>query len=267
MLVDYHCHTSFSSDCDAPMPDQCRAALYNGVRQIAFTEHEDYNPEDSTSFYFKHEAYMCELARCRNQFGDQLAIRAGIEISEPHVHRARAADVLGQHDWDVVLGSLHWLPGGINTFEDRFFTYWGDWRRSFREYFTEMIALARDGDFDILSHIDYPARYGTRHFNGEYDIQDYEDVIREVLRQVIARGKGIEINTSPWRRGLPNPNPPSIVVRWYREMGGEILTLGSDSHAPKDVGAGIARAMDIARTAGFDRIAVYVRREPQLLAF
>jgi histidinol-phosphatase (PHP family) len=262
MLVDYHCHTNFSSDSHALMSDQCRAAIHKGVRQIAFTEHEDYNPRDTTSFFFKHAEYMKELARCREQFGSELTIRAGIEVSEPHLHAARAAEVLARHDWDFVLGSLHWIGDGeINTFEDQFWLYRGDWRQSLRDYFTEMIALARDGDFDILSHIDYPARYGAKHYREEYDIGEYEDIVREVLRHVIARGKGIEINTSPWRRGLPNPNPPAAVVKWYRDMGGEILTLGSDSHAPKDVGAGIERAMDIARAAGFTRIAVFEQRK------
>lgn len=265
MLADYHCHTSFSSDCNYAMADQCRAAAHAGLRQIAFTEHEDYNPRDSTSFFFKHEEYMRELSRCREQYRDQLIIRAGIEISEPHIHRERAAEVLAKHDWDFVLGSLHWLPGEINTFEDAFFTYRGDWRQSFREYFTEMISLARDGDFDILSHIDYPARYGVRHIGDAYDVTAYEDEIREVLRQVIARGKGIEINTSPWRRGLPNPNPPAVVVGWYREMGGEVLTLGSDAHAPKDVGAGLSRAAEIARAAGFTRIATFEKRQARFV--
>jgi histidinol-phosphatase (PHP family) len=259
MLVDYHCHTNFSSDSHAPMSDQCRAAIHTGVCQIAFTEHEDYNPEDSTSFFFKHADYMQELARCRERFDGELIIRAGIEVSEPHRYAERAGKVLAQHDWDFVLGSLHWL-GDVNTFEEEFWTYRNDWRQSLRDYFTEMIALARNGDFDILSHIDYPTRYGAKHYRDEYDIAEYEDILREVLGHVIVRGKGIEINTSPWRRGLPNPNPPAAVVKWYREMGGEILTLGSDSHTPKDVGAGIDRAMGIARAAGFTRIAVFEQR-------
>ena len=66
MLIDYHCHTNFSVDSDAPMADQCQSAVDKGVKQIAFTEHEDYNPEDITSYFFKHEAYMEELARCRD---------------------------------------------------------------------------------------------------------------------------------------------------------------------------------------------------------
>lgn len=262
MLVDYHCHTNFSADSDAPMASQCEAAIAKGVQQIAFTEHEDYNPDDMTSFFFKHEAYLKEVARCRERYGDKLIIRAAIEVSEPHEYAEVAGAVLRKHDWDFVLGSLHWIQPSINTYDEIFMTYAGDWRQSFRNYFMEMIALAREGDFDILSHIDYPARYNGHIHAGAYDIQEYEDIIREVLRNIIARGKGIEINTSPWRKGLTDPNPPAVVIQWYREMGGEILTLGSDSHAPKDVGAGIERAMGIAKDAGFTHIAIFKQRKP-----
>jgi len=87
-----------------------------------------------------------------------------------------------------------------------------------------------------------------------------------VLRQIVVRGKGIEINTSPWRRGLPDPNPPAKVIGWYRQAGGTILTVGSDAHAPADVGAGIDRALAIAREAGFTQIATFERRVPKLVA-
>jgi histidinol-phosphatase (PHP family) len=265
MLVDYHCHTDFSADSNAPMAAQCEAAIRKGVQQIAFTEHEDYNPDDMTSFFFKHDAYMEELARCRERFGDQLKIRAAIEVSEPHVHAEKAGLILGKYDWDFVLGSLHWIQPNINTYFDHFLTYAGDWRQSFRNYFTEMITLAKVGDFDILSHIDYPSRYNQHIHSGAYDIAEYEEIIREVLRNIIARGKGIEINTSPWRKGLADPNPPAIVIKWYREMGGEVLTIGSDSHAPKDVGADFDRARAIAQDAGFSRIATFERRQPSFV--
>lgn len=262
MLVDYHCHTNFSADSVATMTEQCESAINKGVTQIAFTEHEDYNPDDVTSFFFKHDAYLEELARCRERYAGRLTIRAAIEVSEPHVYPQLAGPVLANYHWDFVLGSLHWIKPGINAYLEEFMTYAGDWRQSFRNYFTEMITLAREGDFDILSHIDYPSRYNQHIHGGDYDITEYEEIIREVLRNIIARGKGIEINTSPWRKGLADPNPPAAVVSWYREMGGEILTLGSDSHAPKDVGADIDRAMAIAKDAGFTHIAVFEQRKP-----
>ena len=269
--VDYHTHTHFSGDSQEPMENQVRAAIERGLTQIAFTEHEDYNPDDSTSFFFRHADYMRELARCRALYGDQITIRAAIEISEPHRYPERAKAVLDTYAWDFVLGSLHWLTPWINTFEPAFFTYRAAtrgadaWRDSFRDYFIEMGELAKYGDFDVLSHIDYPARYGLKFFGEAYDIGEYEAEIRPILRTLIERGKGTEINTSVLRRGRKDPNPPQIVINWFREMGGEILTIGSDSHAAKDTGSHMDVALQMARTAGFTHIATFERRKPTLL--
>lgn len=265
MLVDYHCHTAFSADCNVAMVDQCHAAVARGIRQIAFTEHEDYNPEDPTSFFFRHDEYWSEVMRCRGRFDGTLIVRAGIEISEPHRHRRRVADVLRRYDWDFVLGSLHWLTPTIDSCKEAFFTYAGDWRRSFADYFAEMRALARDGDFDVLAHLDYPTRYNRHRFADAFDIGEFEGLIREVLKALIAAHKGIEINTSPWRKGLSAPNPAPAVLRWYCELGGRLLTLGSDAHATQDVGADIARAARLADAIGFTAIAVYERRQPKLV--
>ncbi len=265
-LLDYHCHTNFSQDCNYSMEEQCCAAIQRGVVEIAFTEHEDYNPDDPTSFYFQHGEYHQAVDRCQARFGDQVVIRRGIEISEPHRHPARVREVLSSYEWDFVLGSLHWVTPEINTYLPEFFTWLGDWRRSFERYFTEMIALARDGDFDVLAHLDYPARYGRHFFGDAYDIRAYEPLIRQVLQQLIARGKGIEINTSPWRRGAESANPPAVVLRWYHELGGTILTVGSDSHTPADVGADIARAIELAKAAGFTHLTRFERRQPHFIA-
>lgn len=260
-MVDYHTHTHFSQDSEAPMEAQCRAAIAMGLKQIAFTEHEDYNPDDSTSFFFKHDDYLKEIARCRALFDGQLIIRQAIEVSEPHRYPELAGPVLSKYAWDFVLGSLHWLTPWINTFEPAFFTYCGDWRQSFRDYFIEMQQLARYGDFDVLAHIDYPARYGLKYFGDSYDITEYEKEIREVLKIIIDRGKGTEINTSVLRRGRKDPNPPQAVINWYRELGGTILTIGSDSHYPEHTGQHMDTALKMAKQAGFTQIATFEQRK------
>ncbi|HEY3290157.1 MAG TPA: histidinol-phosphatase HisJ family protein [Anaerolineae bacterium] len=263
MRVDYHVHTEFSNDCNVQMYQQCKAAIAAGIQQIAFTEHEENNPREYLPFSFDHPTYLDELALCRREAGDRLTIRAGIEISEPHRYPEATRRVLQRYPWDFVLGSLHWLDEYTNTGLPAFFTRFGDWRESFRAYFTEMLNLAREGDFDILAHLDYPARYGRAYFGTDYNICAYELEIRAVLAALIARGKGIEINTSSLRKRQPDACPPQPVVNWYREMGGTILTVGSDAHLARDVGADIATALQMARTAGFTHITTYEHRVPQ----
>ncbi len=264
-MFDYHVHTAFSQDSEAPMQAQCEAAIAAGILEIAFTEHEDNNPDDPTSFYFRHAEYMAELERCRGLFDGRLTIRAGIEISEPHRFKRETETVLSKYSWDFVLGSLHWVNGQHNTYLKEYYTKFGDWRTSFRMYFTELLDLARDGDFDVLAHIDYPARYGQQAYGDAYDIAEFEPEIRPALRMLASRGKGIEINTNPLWRNKTHPNPPGIVVRWFREEGGQILTVGSDSHRPATTGARIDVALALARQAGFARIATFQRRVPSFV--
>ncbi len=261
MLLDYHTHTDFSYDCSVPMRRQCEAAIAAGVSEIAFTEHEENNPNEDAPNSFRHDAYFQELERCRTRFAGRLTIRAGIEISEPHHYPLQTERVLAAYPWDFVLGSLHWIDEQTNVLRHEFFARYGDWRESFRVYFREMLNLARYGDFDVLAHLDYPARYVRLPPGQAYDIRQFEADIRPALQALIARGKGLEINTGSLRRGLPDPCPPQCVVDWYREMGGAILTAGSDAHRSQDVGAHIPVAIEMARAAGLVHLATFERRD------
>jgi histidinol-phosphatase (PHP family) len=251
------------------MREQCLAAVRAGIEQIAFTEHEENNPKEHLPFSFDHPAYMAELARCRQEFGTQLILRAAIEVSEPHRYADAVERVLARYPWDFVLGSLHWLNADVNVMSREFYERDGDWHNAFRAYFREMQTLAQRGDFDVLAHMDYPYRYLSMYSSpasaAQYDITEYEPEIRPVLRALIDRGKGIEINTGSLRKRLPSTCPPQVVVNWYHEMGGEYLTVGSDSHLARDVGAGIDVAMRMARAAGFTQLTVYEDRRPSTI--
>ena len=266
MRVDYHVHTHFSCDCNYSMEEMCRAAIAAGAQHIAFCEHEEHNPGDECYHTLNHDAYWRELRRCRELFAGQLTIRAGIEISEPHRYAAQIAPTLAAYPWDYALGSLHWLDEQTNTLRQEFAHKFGPgrWRESFRAYFREMERMARDGNFDVVAHFDYPARYFKAPPGEVYDIAEFEAEIRLALQALIARGKGIEINTGSLRKGLSNPCPPPIVVRWFHEMGGRVLALGSDAHRPQDITAGLTLAAEIARQAGFTHIATFERRQPAL---
>lgn len=197
-MIDYHIHTRFSQDSDAEMEAQCEAALAMGLGEVAFTEHEDYNPGDPTSFFFRHADYMLELERCRARFARRLKILAGIEISDRIATQARPAPC-----WPVIPGISCWVrcigstasttPIYASTSPNS-----ATGGRRFRElYFGELLDLARDGDFDVLSHLDYPSRYGHTIYGDAYDIAEYEDLLRPALRMLASRGKGIRDQYQP----------------------------------------------------------------------
>ncbi len=240
------------------MEAACRTAIDRGLGEIAFTEHVDFGPEDPPGYFCPAE-YLAEIDRCRARFGDRLTIRAGMELGESHVFASEGRAVLAAGVFDFVLGSAHYADGLVCAWKPAFFQ--PPLRDRYTAYFRQVVALAAAGDFDVLGHLDLIKR-DARKFGHPYDgPEPYADLIRTALRSLVERGKGLEINTSPLRMGQPEPCPSLAVLRWYRELGGEILTVGSDAHSPADVGADVEVALDMARQVGFTRLATFERRK------
>lgn len=239
------------------MADACEAAIARGLREIAFTDHVDFGPADPPD-YFRPAEYLVEISKCRARYGDRLAIRAAVEISEPHLYAKQAASVLADGDFDFVLGSAHYTDTMQAIFLEPFSQR--D-EPDYEGYYRQVAGVASTGDFDVLAHIDLVKRYSHKG-NSDYPCNGpSHDAIRSALKSVVERGKGIEINTSPIRLGQADPCPSLDILRWYRKLGGEILTLGSDAHVPRDVGSDLAEALAVAKAAGFARLATFERRQ------
>jgi len=255
---DYHVHTRFSCDSEAQMATFCEAAIARGLREIALTDHADFGPDDPPG-YFRPAEYLAAIEHCRARYAGQLTIRAGVEMGEPHIFTPEARDVLSAGEFDFVIGSAHYADGMQAGWKPAFFEQ--SLQQAYEAYFRQVVCLAQEGDFDILGHLDLVKRDAYK-FGKPYDGPGpYADMIRTALRATVERGKGIEINTSPLRKGLSEPCPSPDILRWYRELGGEILTLGSDAHTPDAVGADIETALEMARAAGFARLARFERRQ------
>lgn len=260
---DYHIHTRFSCDSQTRVMAACEAAIARDIREIAITDHADFEPLDDGYDYLRPDDYLAEIERCRRQYGDTLTIRAGVEIGEGHTHPDRATALLKTHEFDFVLGSLHWVDGHP-TWDGRYFSR-QTLEEGLRAYFDELARLAAEADYDILAHFGIVRRAAYKAFGLQtLDYAPYERTIRRILRILIERGKGLEINTATCRRGMGTPSPTPQVLRWYRQMGGEILTLGSDAHTCGAIGAYLDTALDLAREAGFKRLPTYYeKREPR----
>ncbi|HWQ10960.1 MAG TPA: histidinol-phosphatase HisJ family protein [Holophaga sp.] len=256
---DYHMHSRFSSDGKASQADMCEAALACGLREVCFTEHVDWLPWDESRDYFDPEAYVPAAQACSAAYAGRLVVRMGLEISEPHLVSQRVQDLLAAWPFDFVLGSAHWIDrSGI--YLSRLYPIHPA-EHVEREYFRRVLELAEAGEFDCLAHLDLVRRYRPPEL-GPLDALAHAGIIRRILEVVVARDKAIEINTSPLRRGLDATCPDATVLRWYRELGGEKVTIGSDAHSPEQVGTGFDVAREMLRAAGFSRIVRYERRRP-----
>jgi histidinol-phosphatase (PHP family) len=260
IYCDYHTHTLFSADAHDTPHAMCQAALERGLREICFVDHVDLIPWDTTRGFFQPAAYMAAIEQCRTLFAGRLTIRAGIEASEPHLVAESIQALLAACPIDFVLGSAHWIDQSSLALSE---VYTSGLPPHFieSEYLARTFEVAAQGDFDSLGHLDLIKRYRPLPL-GLFDPAPYTDQIRAILRAVIERDKAIEINTSPLRRGLGATCPTLPTLRWYKELGGEKLTIGSDAHRAADVAADLDTALDLARAAGFTRIVTFARRQP-----
>ena len=183
-----------------------------------------------------------------------------MEIGEPNEHPDAVAALLGANEFDFVLGSLHFVDG-VPDFSRRYFSD-QTLEEGVTSYFTALEDQAATGDFDVLAHFDIITRAAYRAFGSAIpDYGPYEEIVRRVLRVLVERGKGLEVNTASVYRGMGDFAPILQVLRWYRDLGGEIVTVGSDAHTVGDVGASYGAALRIVRAAGFARLASFEKRQ------
>ena len=262
-LADYHIHSRFSPDSQAELADICQAALERGLAEIAITDHYEFFQEG----FFRDKPYRPEtllaqqaaLEECREQFSGQLAIRRGVELGQPQANPKGARALLGQAPFDYVIGSVHKLANvdlGLIEYPR------GEIPRLVSENLDMLWELADSYDFDCLGHLDIIKRYAA--VKGEkIDLMDWRDQVEPLLQRLIQRGKGLEINTSGLRQAAREALPSLALLRLYRSLGGEILTLGSDAHRPEDIAADFETALEMAKAAGFSYLAAYENRSPR----
>lgn len=239
----------------------CKSAVIQGVPEIGFTEHYDFHPLEPCHNWFRADEWWAELLRCRDEFAGELIIRAGIEVGEPHLYTKEMESVLSRLPFDYVLGSLHWV-GRHSMFDINYFKVQTE-EVAYSTYFVELEKMTRQGGFDILSHFDVLTRTAQAVY-GIYEPQNYADLIRPILRNCIEHGIALDLNTSALRKRANVLTPNLEILRWYVELGGERVTLGSDAHKPRDLGSHLDVAMAIAKEAGLRYLTFFEQRRAEL---
>jgi len=261
---DYHIHTTFSCDAKASMVEMCQAAVAGGFNDIGFSEHYDLNPADECYNWFKVEDWYTELERCRRLFEGQLTIRAGLEFSEPHNYPQGVQSLLAKLPFDYLIGSLHYVGTELIFFDEYFRRRTAD--QAFQDYFDELEKMTATGVFDILGHLDILALMAKQRY-GSYDPFRYEEAIRSVLRNCIEREILLEINTQGLRKPAQMLVPGAEIQRWYVEMGGESICLGSDAHIADHLGMHLEVALNTAREVGLKTLTFFEKRQKHPISF
>ncbi len=260
MLADCHLHTEFSTDSETPMRAQAERALELGIPAICVTDHMDMDYPQG-EFWLDTDRYMEAVRRLQEEYRGRLEIGFGVELGLMEHLRARQEEYLKKYPFDFVIGSVH-LIHGEDPYNGELFRKYGD-DEVFREYFRLSHRLLADApSIQSWGHLDYVVRYGQ---NPEvYSYRKYADEIDAVLKLLLEKGIALEVNTAGFRT-LGRTNPEPDVLRRYRELGGELITVGSDGHQPEYLGYRFRETEELLRSCGFSYYAVFRQRKPEFI--
>ena len=271
IISDFHTHTWFSTDSKADPESMILHAISLNLKKYCFTDHMDYQyPHPSFgSFTFDTAEYFLTLTKLKERYANQIEILIGIELglrNEPDIKQdiySQYKTLTSQYPFDFVLGSTHVLE----HYDPYYKEFWTE-RSAFdgiSAYFESITHNAKFYDmFQICGHLDYIVRY-IPDAKKEYDVSDYKDVIDEMLKTIIENGKGIECNTSGYKYGLAVPHPKIEILKRYRELGGELITIGSDAHKTEHIAYEFQKAHKILKELGFSYYTVYKNCKPEFI--
>lgn len=263
--ADFHVHTDFSSDSTTPMEDMVKRGIELGLERICFTDHMDYDFPVTLNytFVFEPEDYFQKLTELQDKYRGKIKILKGIELGlQPHLGE-RYQKLVQAYPFDFIIGSTH-LVQGIDPYLPKY------WESHSKEegvhlYFEEITRNLMNYDgFLINGHLDYMIRYAPD-TNTDFAYTDYADAIDTMLRTIISKGKGIEINSSGLKYGLKVPHPHTDIIKRYRELGGELITIGSDAHKTEHLAYDFNQIESLLMDLGFRYYAVYEEQKPVML--
>lgn len=266
LISDTHLHSFFSSDSEASMEDMILQGISLGLHTLCFTEHYDYDfpvTDDGLDFQLDFDAYHNMFLQMKEKYASQIELLHGIELGvQKHAGPALIkfySKIGGRYDF--IINSCH-LVDGIDPYEKIFFETHTP-KEGVRRYFESILDNIKAYPyFQSAGHLDYICRYIPEP-RPEFHYEEYSDVLDEILKLLIDNGKALEVNTAGLKKGLPWPNPHMDILKRYRALGGELITIGSDAHCPADMAYAFDRLPDILTEAGFKYYALYKEQKPK----
>ncbi|WP_087974475.1 histidinol-phosphatase HisJ family protein [Oceanobacillus rekensis] len=256
-MFDYHIHSKFSSDCNTAMETTIEKAINIGLEEICFTEHIDYDyPDKDWIFEFDLNQYDRKIKEMKEKYDQQIHIKKGVEIGvQPHL-ATKHKKFMEEETFDFVICSMH-ATEGKDLHSGEFFNG-KTVEEAYGVYYQELYECIKDfKDFSVLGHIDLVKRYTK-----EKSKENFHDIIGDIFKEIIPEGKGIELNTSGFRYGLESGMPSTDILKLYKECGGEIITLGSDSHVETTLAYQFTESLVLLQSIGLNYIATYQDGEP-----
>ncbi len=271
MIMDLHTHTRHSPDAaNDTVAERVAAANRLGLRYMAVTDHVEinryypaayYRRQETEEFVYDGEAvFRGSAAEVTAAQADcaPLTLLCGVEIGQIPQDPALAEMLYRDPRVDLVIGSVHELPGMADF-------YFIDYAKTdipalISAYFDEVLRLAQTDCYDILAHLTYGLRYLPN--RADYDLTPHLPVIDRIFRTVIAKGKAVELNGSNLKAEQPFTDPDVSLIRRYRALGGKSLTLSTDAHETRYLGYQMDKLEQMAREAGFTELTCFRKHQP-----
>lgn len=256
--TDYHIHTNLSPDAYNTMEEVTQSAIKKGLCEIAVTNHFEFYKnriisDDKKIIINEIE----EIKKIREKYSGKIKIKCGIEFGQPHLQEKSAYKLSEIKDIDYIIGSVHKLNDvdiDCMKYDRSSINY------IYEEYFKQLLVMAEKGEYDCIGHLDLPKRYAARS-GMSLNWKQYENYIYKIIKTVISRGKGIEINSSGLRQKTEEL-PCFEIVKLYVDMGGKIITVGSDSHNCNDLGSNFDVIYEKLKKLNINNITIFEKRNP-----
>ena len=271
MFCDYHVHTDYSDDSTYLMEDVVKDAIQMGMKEICFTDHVDYGIKKDWSegniqyrngepiANVDYPKYFKELDIVKEKYKNQISIKKGLEFGMQMHTIEKYKKLYETYNFDFIILSIHQVDN------KEFWTYEFQEGNSeseyYQAYYEEMYRVVQNyHDYSVLGHMDMLKRYDGK--DGYNAFEEHKELITEILKYVIKDGKGIELNTSSIKYGLDDLMPSRDILKLYYDLGGTILTIGSDSHKKEDLGAHIEELKEDLKKIGFKQFCTFKNMKP-----
>ena len=271
MFCDYHTHTVFSSDSMYPMEDCIKDAISLGIEEICFTDHVDYGIKDdwddlrnnkATKKYFNvdYDKYFSDLETLREKYKNQITIKNGLEFGIQKYNIEKYNKLFEKYPLDFIILSVHQIDD--KEFWNHSYQDGKTEKEYYEDYFNEIYYLVQNySNYCVLGHLDMMKRYDEK--DGYNPFVENKEIITKILKYIIADGKGIELNTSSIKYKLDDLMPSRDILKLYLELGGEVLTIGSDSHCKRDLkNSHIEELKQELRDIGFTKFCTFEKMKP-----
>lgn len=263
--ADSHIHSNFSGDSMEKLENIIERAIETGMDEITITDHLDLEfPGEINIFELDFKTYVETLKKLKNLYKNNIKIKIGIELGLQPQLKDKYDEIFNCEDIDFIIGSFHCVRG-MDVADRKFFEKYSK-DEAHRIYFEEILnTIDLFPKINVCGHLDFINRYGRSVYDDykKINFEMHRELIDKILIKLIEKNIGIEINTSALRYGLRDFHPCRKILKRYKELGGKIITMGSDAHRALDIMRDFDKARDVLKEIGFEKFCIFEKRKAE----